>query len=278
MKIFKTAIILSILFILIFVGLQYSWLNYTSTISKDLFTKASTEEKLVDFKELEQLPKPVQNYFSLVLKNKLPIINKGYISQEGSFRMDEESNKYSKTQARQFFSTTPKAFTWHAKINIDASVYVNVFDSYTDTKGAIKAKFLSLYTVIDEHDKKELSEAALQRYLAEAIWYPTALLPSQGVIWSEVDANKAIARLKDGENTVSLEFTFNNRGEIISIYSPNRYREVDGKYIATPWLCELSNYTDKDGYLIPQDAEVSWILDSKKFTYYKLNVKDVKYN
>ncbi|MCW8837273.1 MAG: hypothetical protein OQK11_01095 [Thiovulaceae bacterium] len=278
MKFFKTAVILSILLILIFVGAQFSWLTYTSTISKDLFSSASSEKTVVDFKELETLPKPVVKYFNLVLKDKSEIINKLYLSQNGGFRMDDKSNKYSKTEAQQFLSTKPRGFTWHAKIFIDAGVYVNVFDSYVDAKGAIKAKFLSLYTIVDEHNKKELSNGALQRYLAEAIWYPTALLPSQGVKWRAVDANKAIATLNDGNNSASLEFTFNDKGEVTSIYSPNRYREVEGKYIATPWLCEVSDYIDKNGYLIPKHGEVSWLIDAKKFTYFKLDIKDVKYN
>lgn len=278
MFVLKTTIILSILALLAFFGLQISWLNYTSSASKELFSKASAEKKAIDYNELKNLPKPVQKYFQIVLKDKAPIINRTYISQSGGFRMDENSEKFSKTEAQQFFSTAPKAFTWHAKISIDAGIYVSVFDSYTDSKASIKAKFLSIYTLVDQSNKKELNKAALQRYLAEAIWFPTALLPSKSLIWSEIDSKTAKATISDGDITTSLEFRFNDKGEITSIYSPDRYREVDGKYIATPWLCELSNYIDKDGYLIPKNGQVSWIIDNNKFTYYKLQIEDIKYN
>lgn len=278
MFVFKTAVIISILLILVFIGSQFSWLNYTSTTSKDLFTNANTVQKSVNFKELEDLPEPVLKYFNLVLKNRSDIINTAYISQEGKFRMDENSNEFLDTEAQQFFSNDPHAFTWHAKIYIDAGVYINVFDSYTDSKGALKAKFLSLYTVADEKDKKELDEGELQRYLAEALWYPTALLPSESLKWSAIDKNTALATITDGNISTSLEFRFNDKGEITSIYTPKRYREKDGTYVATPWLCEVSNYVEKDGYLIPQDGQVSWIIDNHKFTYYKLTIKDVKYD
>ena len=278
MFVLKTAIILSVLFIFIFFGSQFSWLNYTSSISKELFSKASDDEKLIDFKELKTLPEPVKKYFNLVLKDKTPIVNKAYISQDGEFKIDEKSKKFSKTQAQQFFSTSPRAFTWHAKISVDAGVYINVFDSYVNSKGAIKAKFLSIYTLVDESNKKELNEGALQRYLAEAIWYPTALLPSQGVTWTSIDSNTAKASITDGGLTASLEFNFNEKGEVTSIFSPNRYRNVDEKYISTPWRCKVSNYIQKENYLIPKYGEVSWKIDDKEFTYYKLKIKDVKYN
>ncbi len=278
MFILKTAVIISILLILIFFGSQFSWLNYTSTISKDVFTKANTDKKLVDLNSLKELPAPVEKYFNLVLKDKSEIINRAYISQEGLFRMDETKEKFLKTEAQQFFSNNPHAFTWHAKIYIDAGIYINVFDSYVDSKGALKAKFLSLYTIVDEKDKKELNEGELQRYLAEALWYPTALLPSESLKWSAIDNNTALATLSDGETSTSLEFSFNDKGEITSIYTPKRYREKEGAYKHTPWLCDVSNYVEKEGYLIPQEGQVSWILDNNKFTDYKLKVKDVKYN
>jgi len=278
MKLFKTAIVLSILIIFIFFGAQFSWLNYTSSLSKDLYTTASKEEKFVDFKELQNLPVPVQKYFHLVLKDKSPIINKGYLSQEGEFKLDKDKKKYSKTQAQQFFSTAPRGFTWHAKIFIDAGVYVNVFDSYIKQMGHVKVKFLSLYTLAEINNNTQLTQGALHRYLAEAIWYPTALLPSQGVEWSAIDPNTAKATLKDGNTSVSLTFSFNEKGEISSIYSPDRFREKDGSFVATPWRCRVSNYVQKGEYLIPKNGDATWILEGNEFTYYKLNIKDVKYN
>lgn len=48
----------------------------------------------------------------------------------------------------------------------------------------MKGKFLSLFPLFDAQNQRKLDEGALQRYLAEAIWFPTALLPSQGVTWT----------------------------------------------------------------------------------------------
>jgi hypothetical protein len=278
MFLLKSAILLSILLIITFFGLQISWLKHTSTTSKKLFDDAQTQKREVDLSQIQTLPAIVQKYFTMALGKKKEIIDKAYIAQEGLFRIELEKEEYLHTEAQQFFTTKPKGFTWHAKISMDAGVYVNVFDSYVDSKAAMKAKFLSVYTIVDEYDKKELDQGALQRYLAEALWLPTALLPSQGIVWESIDAHKAKASLKDGNTSVSLEFTFNEKGEIESIYSADRFRELDGAYVKTPWICRLSEYTQKDGYTIPLKGEVAWIIEGVESTYYKLDIKDVKYN
>ena len=40
-----------------------------------------------------------------------------------------------------------------------------------------------------------MAEGELMRFLAEAAWYPTALLPSQGVRWQGADERSAFATL-----------------------------------------------------------------------------------
>ncbi len=102
------------------------------------------------------------------------------------------------------------------------------------TEGRMKGKLLSLFTIIDARDHRELNEGALQRFLAEVVWFPTALLPSQGVTWTVLDNHKAKATITDSDITTSLEFEFNEKGEVVSVYTPSRYREVSGKYEPTP--------------------------------------------
>ncbi len=73
------------------------------------------------------------------------------------------------------------------------------------------------------------------RFLAEAACYPTALLPSQGVVWQAVDAHSAIATLADGEVTVSLLFGFNDAGLIESVRAEARACLLAGQLASLPW-------------------------------------------
>ncbi len=54
--------------------------------------------------------------------------------------------------------------------------------------------------VINESGQEELAQGALMCYLAEAIWFPTALLPSDTLSWHEIDSESAQGVLKDGKD------------------------------------------------------------------------------
>ena len=58
-----------------------------------------------------------------------------------------------------------------------------VHDTFIGGEGRLHASMLGLFTVADVQGGGEIARGELMRYLAEAIWYPTALLPSQGVRW-----------------------------------------------------------------------------------------------
>jgi hypothetical protein len=142
----------------------------------------------------------------------------------------------------------------------------------------MKAKVLSLYPVVDLKGRKELISGSLQRYLAEAVWFPTALWPGENLSWSEIDENRALAILKDSDLEVSLEFRFNEKGEITEVFTPERLREVEGSFIPTPWLGRFSNYQEQNGMLIPFQGEVEWQLKTGNMPYWRGRIKDVSYN
>jgi hypothetical protein len=213
-----------------------------------------------------------------VLKEGAPIIAHAFVSQKGGFRANPEMEGWSDMEAEQYYSVRPIGFVWNASIAMLPLLSVNVSDSYIEGEGRVKGRFISIFPLFDAHGPRELDSGALQRYLAEAVWFPTALLPSQGVAWEAIDDHTAKAVLSDGENSVSLEFGFNDEGEIVSVYSPERYREVSGAYIPTPWRGRYANYIDVEGYRIPSQAEVEWQLEEQVYPYWRATIEQVKYD
>ena len=103
----------------------------------------------------------------------------------------------------------------------------------------------------------EIAQGELMRFLAEAAWYPTALLPSQGVQWKAIDDFCAKATLKDGETAPTLLFRFDENGLIKSVRAEARGRTVAGAVIPTPWEGQWSSYERRDGMCIPTEGEVA---------------------
>jgi len=102
---------------------------------------------------------------------------------------------------------------------------INIFvhDAYVIGKGVLTARLAGLITVMSMPESPELAQGELMRFFAEAAWYPTALLPSQGVIWESIDDFSAAAQLKDGSTTVRLVFKFSDDGLIDTVTAEDRF-------------------------------------------------------
>lgn len=123
----------------------------------------------------------------------------------------------------------------------------------------------------------ELDAGALHRYLAEAVWYPTALLPEAGVKWTAVDDRTALATLAVGTTVVSLDFRFNDKGEVTGIYSAGRYGMFDGEYRRRAWEGHFTGYGEHEGMRIPTHGEVGWYADNGLELVWRGHIVDARY-
>jgi uncharacterized RDD family membrane protein YckC len=155
-------------------------------------------------------------------------------------------------------------------------VSVHVRDSYINGEGSTVAKIAGLITVANLHGGAEMASGALLRYLAEAVWLPTALLPSEGVTWEPIDDRTARATFTDRDTTVSLDFGFGARGEIVSAHTM-RYRAVKDTFILTPWSARLADYARVSGMMIPMTSEVEWQLPDTTYPYWRGRTVDAEY-
>ena len=94
---------------------------------------------------------------------------------------------------------TRRHLTWDAQISMLPGIKVHVVDSYIAGKGLVRAAMLGLFTA-DMVGGGEMARGEFMRFFAETPWYPTALLPSQGVQWAAVDGTSANATIVDGSD------------------------------------------------------------------------------
>jgi hypothetical protein len=112
--------------------------------------------------------------------------------------------------------------------------------------------------------------------LAEAAWYPTALLPSQGVQWKAIDDFCAKVTLKDGETALTL-FRFDENGLIKSVRAEARGRTVAGAVIPAPWEGQWSSYEGRDGMSIPTEGDWAWVLPEGPKHYWRGRITSLRY-
>lgn len=84
-------------------------------------------------------------------------------------------------------------------------------------------KLLSALTLVN-FGGSEIDRAALSRYLSEAVFFPTALLPSQSLSWEPESVDSAKATLTHQGVSVSAIFHFNELGQVTHLESNDRPR------------------------------------------------------
>lgn len=237
--------------------------------------RQTIKPQIYDSQEIVNLPIPVQRFFQTVLKDGQAIVAAVNLSQEGQFNFNEMSDKWNPFTATQFFVTKQLGFDWDAKIQMAPGLRAFVHDTYLLGTGNLRASLLGLFPLANMHDTPELNQGELLRFLAEAAWYPTALLLSQGVHWEAIDDTSARGTLTDRATTVSLVFGFNPEGSIATIYAAARYRD---KQTAMPWGGKFSEYAVREGMLIPLVGEVGWVHPEGLRLYFKGTITEVSYD
>ena len=235
------------------------------------------EPQVVSFRELEGLPAPVQRYFRTVLKEGQPMVSSVLVQHRGTFNMGETSEQWKPFTSDQRVIARRPGFDWDARVAMMPGLSVRVHDAYVAGEGILHAALLGLFSVVNLRGTREVAEAELMRFFAEAAWYPTALLPSQGVRWDEVDIRSARATLVDGSVAVTMLFSFNEDGTIDTVRAEARGRTVGDQISPTPWHGRFWNYQQQDGMLVPLDGEVAWLLPEGAKPYWRGRITEIAY-
>jgi len=227
--------------------------------------------------ELEGLPPPVVRYFRAALREGQPTVRRARLRQRGEFLVKPETNGWAPFEATQEIATRPPGFVWNARIRIAPGLAISVRDGFVDGRGRMIASMLGLIPLVRVEGTPEIAAGALHRYLAEAAWFPTALLPSAGVVWSPLGGTSARATLEVSGTRVWLDFHFGADELVERVYTPERMRDVNGRALPTPWQGRWFDPVERDGMRVPSRGEVEWLLPEGAQPYWRGRVESVDY-
>ena len=218
---------------------------------------------------LATLPPPVARYLRKVLPPDQPPPRRVEMAHEGRFNMGEGTDNWKPFTSRQTVTLSPPGFVWDGRIAMAPGLPVRVIDAYVAGEGVLIPALLGLVDLTRLQGGGSIAEGELLRWLAEAPWYPAALLPGNGLTWSPIDDHSAEARLTDGAVTVRLLFRFGPDDLITSIRAEARGRTVAGQMVSTPWEGRWWGYERQGGTLVPMAGEVAWILPEGPKPYWQ---------
>ena len=200
-----------------------------------------------------------------------------HVQHTGTFNMGETTDQWKPFGSDQKVVTQRPGFDWNGRVSMMPGLPVRVHDAYVAGEGILHASVLGLFTVVDMRGTREVAEGELMRFFAEAAWYPTALLPSQGVRWEAVDDHSAHATLEEGDHTITMLFTFDEEGVIDTVRAEARGRAVGDEVVPTPWRGCFWNYDERGGMLVPLDGEVAWLLPEGEKPYWRGHITEIRY-
>lgn len=256
----------------------YRWNAGTQELRARLdAARAPVRPQTVDFRELQGLPAPVQRYFRAALEEGQPMVAGVNVRHQGTFNMGETSDRWKPFSSDQKVVTRRPGFDWDGRVAMAPGLPVRVHDAYVTGEGVLHASVLGLFPVVDMRGRGEVAEGELMRFFAEAPWYPTALLPSQGVLWEPVDDSSTLATLDESDITIKMLFTFNGEGLIESVRAEARGRTVGDEVVPTPWRGRFWNYDERGGMKVPLDGEVAWVLPESDKPYWRGHITEISY-
>jgi len=230
-----------------------------------------------DAHELDSLPAPVERYFRAVLTDGQPIVSAVTVEHTGTFNLKQPGEQWKPFTSRQRVVTRRPGFVWNARIAMVPGLNVFVHDAYVGGEGILNPAILGLFSLADPVEAGVLAEGEFVRFFAETAWYPTALLPSQGVHWDAVDDRSAKATLADGKVSVTMLVKFNGADLIESVRVAARAAMVGKAVVMTPWEGRMSNYQMRDGMLIPLACEAAWLRPEGRAPYWRGTISSLNY-
>lgn len=258
---------------------SFRWEAETERIRSALEAgRLAAEPETFETHELADLPPTVQQYFRTVLTIGQSLVTTVSMEHKGFFNVSETGDNWRRFTADQRIITRRPGFDWDARIQMFPGVEVRVHDAYISGEGIMHAALFGVVPIAGIRGSLEMSRGQLMRYFAEAVWYPTALLPSQGVAWQPVDDRTARATLVEENIILTLIFRFNERSLIESVRAEARGRTVENKIIPTPWEGRWRSYRHRNGMYIPMEGEVAWLLDEGPKPYWRGSITRINFD
>lgn len=235
-----------------------------------------SSEAAFDPAEVAHLPACVRRFFGRVLVPGQRVVASASVAQDGAFLVRAPSF-WRPFRATQRFQTRPAGFRWDARIRLIPGVPIVVRDAFEHGEGSVDARLFGVVHLAQAHGAGAMAIASLQRYLAEAVLLPTALLPREGVAWTPVDHDRARATLATPGAAASVEFAFGPDGFVRSVSVPDRAREVAGRLVPTPWRGRWWAEVTCEGMQVPSAGEVEWLLPEGPLPYWRARIEDLRF-
>lgn len=206
---------------------------------------------------LDALPEPARRYLLWAIAPGTPAARGMELAMHGTIRLapDREPLPMTATQ----FLAPPREFTWEARTH-GGLMRIRGFDRYIGGQGEMRWKLLGVIPVM-RASGPDITRSAAGRLAMESVLAPWALLPGGGAAWEAVDDDRALFRMRVGDEEVATTVTVAADGRPVRVSAP-RWREDAGPggpgYLR--FDVEMEGELQAGGFRLPRRLVAGWRL------------------
>ena len=231
--------------------------------------------------DLDGLPEPLRAYIRRSGAVGQPRVTSLYADFHGRIRSGPDGAwmSFAGKQVNTFGPRPQRLFIMDAT---RSGLPVTVLHSFVDGTATMRAKALSLVTVVDAAGPEMDRGETVTVFNDLVVLAPGAIVDAP-VRWTSVDAQHVQGVFTDGGQTITAELTFDETGDLVDFVSDDRLRaSADGKsFTPQRWSTPLSGrHDDEHGQRVLVSGEGRWLAPAPEgwFTYVELHFDDIVYN
>lgn len=192
------------------------------------------------------------------------------IAQVGEMRLAPDK-PWMPFSAEQTISASETRFCWRARFKMAPLVTGMVEDAFENGQGRLDAKLWGLFSLAHARGPA-VDRAEAQRYLAELVWSPMALVCNPELRFGEAQDGRL--RIWVGDERTYVDLLFDEHGDVAGARTETRSRDGEPQ----PWEGRFWDYQDFDGIRAPSRGEVWWDAPDGKFVYWRGTVTGLRWN
>ncbi len=223
------------------------------------------QDQLSSAPQVGPLPEIVSNF----ARNAGAVMGAPYVvrlTQSVSMRLAPDQ-PWQELRATHLAGTRASGFVWHARGSM-MLVPIGVVDAFVTGTGLLNARILNTISVA--HSEGEATDRGeLLRYLAEIPLTPDAILNNPALVWKQIDERTVSVTTPFKGGPVTVEFTFNDQGDIVEAFAATRPMGTGETWVDTPWRGRFFDYEQLGPRRIPTRAEVGWELADGYYLYFR---------
>lgn len=216
-----------------------------------------------------RVPDRVERYVRRCMPDPPASATEVVIEQRGEMRLAPERD-WMPFSAEQSMSAERTSFVWHARLKMAPLVTGVVEDAYEDGRGRLDARIWGVVPVAHARGL-EVDRGEAQRYLAELVWCPLAMVSNPDLRWGREDEGSVRVWVHEEQTWVDL--LFDAVGDIVGARTDTRSHGD----VVEPWEGRFSEPRDYGGVRAPSKGEVWWETAEGRFVYWRGEILSMRW-